>query len=260
MTTPILTVNQVSKQFTSKNGELSVLQSLSFEIAAGEFVCLLGPSGSGKSTLLRIVGGLLEPDGGEIHFDGARLHEPRTDIGFVFQAQNLMPWRTVLQNVLLPVQVQAKKVTAADEVKACGLLALVGLDGFEHTYPKHLSGGMQQRAVLARTLIQEPRLLLLDEPFGALDALTRERLNLELLRIHRLQQATVLMVTHNINEAVLLADRVLVLSERPGRLVADVPIPLPRPRSLADIGSEEFLHLTTEVRNHIGYLTTDVEG
>ena len=259
MTTPILTVNQVSKQFTSKSGKLSVLQSLSFEMAAGEFICLLGPSGSGKSTLLRIVGGLLKPDGGEVFFDGARLDEPRTDIGFVFQAQNLMPWRTVLQNVLLPVQVQAKQLNAHDETKARGLLALVGLDGFEQTYPKHLSGGMQQRVVLARTLIQEPRLLLLDEPFGALDALTRERLNLELLRIHRMQQATVLMVTHNINEAVLLSDRVLVLSERPGQLVADIAIPLPRPRCLDHMGSEEFLRLTTEVRSHIGYLTADVD-
>lgn len=257
---PLLAVDRVSKQFMGENGELSVLQPLNFQIARGEFICLLGPSGSGKSTLLRILGGLLAPDAGEVRFTGERLEGPRDEIGFVFQAHNLMPWRTALQNALLPVEVQRKRIRPEDEVQARALLALVGLEGFEDAYPRHLSGGMQQRVVLARALIQDPHLLLLDEPFGALDALTRERLNLELLHIHSLRGKTIFMVTHDIPEAVFLADRVLVLSERPGRLVADIPIDLPRPRRLEITGSEHFARLTLEVRRHIGYLRGDERG
>ena len=254
---PLLVVDRVSKQFVGDGGALSVLQPLSFQIARGRFVCLLGPSGSGKSTLLRIAGGLLAPDAGEVRFEGQRLEGPRNEIGFVFQAHNLMPWRTALQNALLPVEVQRRRIRPEDEERARALLALVGLEGFEDVYPRHLSGGMQQRVVLARTLIQDPHLLLLDEPFGALDALTRERLNLELLHIHSLRGKTIFMVTHDIPEAVFLADRVLVLSERPGRLVADIPIDLPRPRRLEMTGSEHFARLTLEVRRHIGYLRGD---
>ncbi len=250
--TPLLTVTQISKHFQTNTHPLYALQNISFQVAAGEFVCLLGPSGSGKSTLLRITGGLLAADGGEVRFQGNLLREPQAKIGFIFQSTNLMPWRTVLDNVLLPREVQQGIVDADIKQVATDLLALVGLQGFEAAYPQTLSGGMRQRVVLARTLIQQPQLLLMDEPFGALDALTRERLNLELLRIQEQQGMTVLMVTHSIQEAVFLADRVLVISDRPGQLVADVAIPLPRPRYLEMMGSEHFGQLTLDVRKWIG--------
>ncbi len=254
-TQPLLTLDRVTKRFTSREGTLSVLEPISFDVMPGEFVCLVGPSGSGKSTLLRIAGGLLLPDSGAVTFAGRLLDGPQEEIGFVFQGGNLMPWRTAEENVLLPLEVQQGRIDDAARAKADQLLDLVGLAGFERSYPKHLSGGMQQRVVLARTLIQEPSLLLLDEPFGALDALTRERLNLELLRIHGLQQTTVVMVTHSIAEAVFLADRVLALSPRPGRLIGEVAIDLPRPRRLEQTGTEHFGRLTTTVRSHIGQLS-----
>ena len=250
--TPLLMVEQVSKTFPGKVRAVPALQSVTFQVTAGEFVCLLGPSGSGKSTLLRIVGGLLTADNGHVTFQGRPLSEPQREIGFVFQGANLMPWRTALDNVLLPQEVQQGLVDAAMRKAAMDLLALVGLQGFEHAYPQTLSGGMRQRVVLARTLLQRPQLLLMDEPFGALDALTRERLNLELLRIYQQERMTVLMVTHSIAEAVLLADRVLVMSERPGRLVADVAVPLLRPRQLEMTATAEFGRLTLAVRRWIG--------
>lgn len=248
----MLVVENVSKHFSTNDVRLRALQGVSFQVAAGEFVCLLGPSGSGKSTLLRIIGGLVQADSGAVHLDAVRLHEPQPDVGFVFQGANLMPWRTVLDNILLPVEVQQGRVDEVQRQRAHDLLVLMGLQGFAHVHPHQLSGGMRQRVVLARTLLQHPRLLLMDEPFGALDALTRERLNLELLRMAETQQMTVLMVTHSIPEAVFLADRVLVMSERPGRIVADVAIDLSRPRQLALMGSAHFGELTMEVRGWIG--------
>ncbi len=248
----ILVVDTVSKAFVDGPEPLQALQPVSLSMATGEFVCLVGPSGSGKSTLLRIIGGLVTPDTGKIWFDGAPLQDPRPDIGFVFQKTNLMPWRTVLQNVLLPLEIQQKKVTEADRSRARDLLELMGLRGFEQAYPRQLSGGMNQRVVLARTLIHGPRLLLMDEPFGQLDALTRERLNLELLRLHSLQCKTILMVTHSISEAVFLADRVIVLSERPGRIVAQILVEFPRPREIALMSTAAFGQLTAEVRGVIG--------
>jgi NitT/TauT family transport system ATP-binding protein len=252
MTTPILVVDGVSKAFRDADRALQALQPVSFSLADGEFVCLLGPSGSGKSTLLRIVGGLATTDTGRMWFAGQPHSSPRTEIGFVFQRTNLMPWRTVLQNVLLPLEIQQGRVRAQDRERAVELLDVMGLAGFEHAYPRQLSGGMNQRVVLARTLIQQPRLLLMDEPFGQLDAMTRERLNLELLRIHSLQSQTILMVTHSIGEAILLADRVLVLSQRPGRIVGAVAIDLPRPRDLALATTPRFGELVREVRQCIG--------
>ena len=249
--TPLLMVEQVSKTFPGKVRAVPALQSVTFQVTAGEFVCLLGPSGSGKSTLLRIVGGLLAADSGHVTFQGRPLSEPQREIGFVFQSTNLMPWRTALDNVLLPQEVQQGSVDAAMRKAAMDLLALVGLQGFEHAYPQTLSGGMRQRVVLARTLLQRPQLLLMDEPFGALDALTRERLNVELLHVYETEQMTILMVTHNIQEAVFLADRVLVMSERPGRILADVPISLSRPRRLEIMGSESFGKLTQSVRRQL---------
>jgi NitT/TauT family transport system ATP-binding protein len=250
--TPLLVVDNAAKTFRDSRHPLPVLQPVSFELAAGEFVCLLGPSGSGKSTLLRIIGGLVTPDTGRLWFDGQPLTGPHAEIGFVFQKTNLMPWRTVLQNVLLPLEIQQKRVTDVDRARAHELLTLMGLEGFEGAYPRQLSGGMNQRVVLARTLIHKPRLLLMDEPFGQLDALTRERLNLELLRLQALHSKTILMVTHSINEAVFLADRILLMSERPGRIVAQVPIDLPRPRELSILGSPEFGRLAAHVRTLIG--------
>jgi NitT/TauT family transport system ATP-binding protein len=249
----LLTLERITKSYDAENAAVRALAGVSLGVEDGDFVCLLGPSGSGKSTLLRIVAGLVAPDSGQVRFDGAAVTEPRREIGFVFQSTNLMPWRTVLDNVLLPLEVAglpAEDRPAAQD-RAIALLDRVGLGGFYHAWPRQLSGGMSQRVVLARTLIHEPRLLLLDEPFGALDALTRERLNMELLRIHEQGGRTALMVTHSIPEAVFLADRVLLLSERPGRLIADVPIPLARPRTLDITGTEAFARLTFEVRRHI---------
>jgi NitT/TauT family transport system ATP-binding protein len=249
-----LVVENVSKFFAGGAAPVQALHAVNFAVAAGEFICLLGPSGSGKSTLLRIIAGLQAPDAGAVWWQGRKITEPQAEIGFVFQTTNLMPWRTVLQNVLLPLEVQQGATGQSEAATARELLAVVGLSGFEDAYPKQLSGGMRQRVVLARTLISHPSLLLMDEPFGALDALTRERLNVELLRIYTLQAKTVLMITHSIPEAVFLADRVLVFSERPGRVVADLTIDLPRPRTLAIMGSERFGQLTMAVRRHIDEL------
>ncbi len=246
----VLDIEDVSKSFDEPSARVRALSSIRLRVQRGEFICLLGPSGSGKSTLLRIIAGLVTPDSGRVRFDGAPLTEPQRDIGFVFQSTNLMPWRTVLENVLLPLEI-AGPVGDVERAQAVAMLNLVGLHGFHHAYPRQLSGGMSQRVVLARTLVHAPRLLLLDEPFGALDAITRERLNLELLRIHARDAQTSVMVTHSIPEAVLLADRVLVLSERPGRIIADVPIPLPRPRTLAQTGTEHFARLTLALREQI---------
>ncbi|MCX6050300.1 MAG: ABC transporter ATP-binding protein [Chloroflexi bacterium] len=258
-TVPFLKIDQVSKAFIGGARPVQALQAVSFEVVAGEFVSLLGPSGSGKSTLLRIIGGLLAPDTGAVLLEGTPLIAPHPEIGFVFQTTNLMPWRTILQNVLLPLEIQGKLDENATQT-ARDLLALVGLTGFEDAYPKQLSGGMRQRVVLARTLIHRPQLLLMDEPFGALDALTRERLNLELLRIQQIQTKTVIMVTHSIPEAVFLADRVLIFGERPGRVVAELAIDLPRPRHLAQMGSAHFGQLTMQVRQHIDELASMVEN
>ncbi len=249
---PLLVVDGVGKSFSEGPTPIRALQAVSLQVQSGEIVCLLGPSGSGKSTLLRIVGGLIRPDRGRVWFEGQPVQEPHPSMGFIFQSTNLMPWRTVLDNVLLPVEVQKGRVEARDREQGQELLALVGLDGFSHLYPRQLSGGMAQRVVLARTLLHGARLLLMDEPFGALDALTRERMNLELLRIHRLQAKTILMVTHSISEAVFLADRVLVMSERPGRIVAQLSVDLPRPRTIDMMAGETFGRLTLEVRRYIG--------
>jgi NitT/TauT family transport system ATP-binding protein len=247
---PLLVVDAVSKAFDGSQ-RVAALQKLSLRVMRGEIVCLVGPSGSGKSTLLRIIAGLTPTDSGTIYLDGVPITEPHPSVGMVFQRTNLMPWRTVLENVLLPVEVSHGGVHNEDREQALHMLQIVGLDGFEGYYPKHLSGGMAQRAVLARALLQAPQLLLLDEPFGSLDALTRERMNAELLRIQGVQQQTIVMVTHSISEAVFLSDRIVVLSERPGRVVAEVAVELPRPRELDMLGTAEFAHLTQVVRAKI---------
>ncbi|MFQ5886950.1 MAG: ABC transporter ATP-binding protein, partial [Anaerolineae bacterium] len=222
MTRPILVAEGIEKTYLGRDGVLRALRDISFEVGSGEFVTLLGPSGCGKTTLLRILGGLLEPAAGKIYIDGHLLSKPRREVGFVFQAPSLLPWRTVLRNVTLPLEIQKQNGLPAKE-KALELLELVGLLGFENAYPHELSVGMQQRVSIARALIHDPSILLLDEPFGSLDAITREQMNLELLRIWEASKKTVVMVTHNIQEAIFLADRVLIMSPRPGHIEAIVP-------------------------------------
>ncbi len=222
-TDPILTVSDLTIIFPDNNGGLRALDEVSFKVCPQEFICVLGPSGSGKTTLLRVLAGLLAPTSGEVNFGDHQ--QPR--IGMVFQQSNLMPWRTVLQNVRLPLELAG----AADaDSRAQELIELVGLNGFENNWPRDLSGGMAQRVAIARALIHDPDLLLLDEPFGSLDALTRERMWTELSRIWQARQKTVVMVTHSINESLFLADRVLVLSARPGKVKLDLEVDLPRPR------------------------------
>jgi len=233
--------------YPNGDGGLQALAGVSFSVSRQEFVCFVGPSGCGKTTLLRLLAGLVAPTSGEVVFEGKRLAQPRRRIGFVFQQANLMPWRTVLSNIVLPLELQQVPAGEA-EALAKNLINLVGLKGFETSYPRDLSGGMAQRVAIARALIHEPNLLLLDEPFGSLDALTRERMGTELMRIWSARTVTVVMVTHSISEAVLLADRVIVLSARPAHVCLDLPISLPRPRSLELTYSEHFGELASQVR------------
>ena len=222
-----LTLRNLSAVFPDNNGGLRALDGLSFDVQPREFVCVLGPSGSGKTTLLRIIAGLIRPTSGSLTF-GHVWKQPR--IGMVFQQANLMPWRTVMDNIKLPLEVNHVEEQTARR-NAQEMIELVGLQGFEDTLPRDLSGGMAQRVAIARALIHDPDLLLLDEPFASLDAMTRERMWMELSRIWQARQKTVIMVTHSINESLFLADRVLVLTQRPGKVKLDLPVNLPRPRS-----------------------------
>lgn len=243
---PVLFVRDLSAIFPDGESGLYALDSLTFSVSPQEFVCVLGPSGSGKSTLLRILAGLIPPTGGSIRFaDG-----PRPKIGFVFQDANLMPWRTVIENITLPLEMENISSQVAHQ-KAQEWVELVGLAGFEGALPRELSGGMAQRVALARALVHEPDLLLLDEPFGALDALTRERMWTELSRIWQAHKKTVIMVTHSIGEALFLADRVLVLSARPGRLKLDLTVDLPRPRADEIRYTAHFGNLARKLKNAI---------
>jgi NitT/TauT family transport system ATP-binding protein len=245
-----LIADEITVTYLGGQGSLEALEGVSLQINAGEFLCIVGPSGCGKSTLLRVLGGLVRPTSGKVYLGEELLTAPRRQIGFVFQKANLMPWRTVLRNVALPLEIKGLKGVEAGQ-PARELLRLVGLEGFEDAYPHELSGGMEQRVAIARALIHDPAILLLDEPFGALDALTREQMNLELLRIWEAKRKTVVMVTHSIQEAVFLADRILVMSSRPGRVKATVAVPLPRPRRLEMLYSAEFGVLSNRVRQAI---------
>jgi NitT/TauT family transport system ATP-binding protein len=247
---PILEAEALSKTFENGHNELAAIADVSFTVSAGEFLCIVGPSGCGKTTLLQLLAGLLRPTQGLVKVGGQPLLRPHPEISIVFQKPNLMPWRTVLENVLLPLQIHS---IPAEEAQRRGqeALAMVGLTEFALAYPKALSGGMEQRVAVARALIQQPRILLLDEPFGALDALTRERLNLELLRLWQKQRLTAVMVTHNIQEAVFLADRVLVLSPRPATIAAEFTVALPRPRPHGIEYTPAFGHLAYQIRRAI---------
>lgn len=248
---PLLAAHHLSHTFyDAPTGPTPALCDVSLSAWQGEFVAIVGPSGGGKSTLLRILGGLLKPGEGHVEFQGRPLTAPQHDIGFVFQYSNLMPWRAVLQNVVLPLEIRGMPRKEA-ETQAHEWIRLVGLEGFEHNYPRQLSGGMQQRVALARALVHDPAVLLLDEPFGSLDALTRERMNLELMRIWNLRRKTAIMVTHSIPEAVFLADRVLMMSPRPGHIHTTIEITLPRPRDVSIMASEAFGYLTQQVRQAI---------
>jgi NitT/TauT family transport system ATP-binding protein len=221
----------VSRTFTGRSGTVEALRGIDLEVAEGEFVAVVGRSGCGKSTLLRLVAGLLPVTEGEITVAGERITKARRDIAMLFQRPALLPWRSVLDNVLLPAEIFGWR-RAEHRDRAQELLEMVGLGGFEKRLPHELSGGMQQRVSLCRSLIGRPRVMLMDEPFSALDALTREELSVELQRIHMENSATIVFVTHSIDEAVLLADRVVVLSPRPGQIRKVVDIDIPRPRTL----------------------------
>jgi NitT/TauT family transport system ATP-binding protein len=221
----------VSQTFAGRSGPVEALCEINLDIRDGEFVAVVGRSGCGKSTLLRIMAGLLPPTSGQVLIGGDVIDRPRRDVSMMFQRPALLPWRSVLDNVLLPVEIFGWKRRAHRD-RAMQLLDMVGLGGFAKRRPHELSGGMQQRVALCRSLISQPRLMLMDEPFSALDALTRQELSGELQRVHMEHSATIVFVTHSIDEAVLLADRVVVLSARPGRIRRTISIDIPRPRSL----------------------------
>jgi NitT/TauT family transport system ATP-binding protein len=247
--TAIIELSGVSKTYRTRDGDVPSLRPIDFSISEGEFLAVVGPSGCGKSTLLKMIAGLLPPSAGEIRIQGSKVLKPNRNVGVVFQNALLLPWRTVLGNVMLPIDMKKlPKREYAD--RALRLLKTTGLEGFERKMPWQLSGGMQQRAAICRALIHDPKIILMDEPFGALDAMTRERMNLELQRIQSETGKTVLLITHSIPEAVFLADRVLVMSERPGSIAAVYDVPLRRPRSLDALSDPVFVSLTQAVRRH----------
>jgi NitT/TauT family transport system ATP-binding protein len=239
----------VEKTYRTRDGAVQSLRPISFEVRDGEFVSIVGPSGCGKSTLLKIVAGLLPATAGELRLDGKPVDGPPDGVGIVFQNPVLLAWRSILKNVMLQTEVRGGD-HAASEARARALIEMVGLSGFENKFPWQLSGGMQQRAAICRALVHDPAILLMDEPFGALDAMTREKMNLELQRIWAETQKTVLMITHSIPEAVFLSDRVLVMTERPGSIAAIYDVDLPRPRTFKVMGDPAFVKLTQAIRRH----------
>src|SRR6516225_8704397 len=242
----------LEKVYQARDGnDIHALQNINLDIQPAEFISIVGPSGCGKTTLLKILAGILKRSAGEVTMLGRSLSGPSRELGVVFQAPVLLPWRTVLQNVMVPVEVQ-KRDRAEFEARARKLIEKVGLSGFENKYPSELSGGMQQRVGICRALVHDPSFLLMDEPFGALDAMTRESMNEELQRIWSESRKTILLVTHSIPEAVYLADRVVVMTPRPGRIVDVIPVDLPRPRTLAMHNTGEFGHFVARIRRHFG--------
>jgi NitT/TauT family transport system ATP-binding protein len=249
MTATLVRAAGLRKTYRTQDGEVETLRPLDFEIKAGEFVSVVGPSGCGKSTLMKMVAGLLPISGGELELSGKPVKGPQTDVGIVFQSALLLPWRRVIDNILLQAEIRKMPMDAARE-RAQSLIDMAGLKGFEQKYPWQLSGGMQQRVAILRALLHDPSVLLMDEPFGALDAMTRERMNLELQRIWMASKKTVLLITHSIPEAIFLSDRVFVMSERPGRIVEVYDIDLPRPRPLDVMGTEAFASYARKLRAH----------
>ncbi len=245
-----LSLRHTRKVYQTRSGDIEAVGLADCDIAAGEFVSILGPSGCGKSTLLSMVGGLESVTEGEIHVEGARLSGPRRDFGYIFQDPTLLPWKTVLDNVLFPIRTQKRPVDQY-EPEAHRLLEMVGLGEFKSKRPRELSGGMRQRVALCRGLINDPKLLLMDEPFSALDAISRDDMNLLLVNLWDRYHKTALFVTHSIREAVFLADRVLVMTARPSRIVADLRLPFGRPRDVTVQDTPEFNQICAFLREQI---------
>lgn len=249
LTNNLIEATEVTKIYGSKDGPVESLKPLSFNIKRGEFVSVVGPSGCGKSTLLKMIAGLLPITSGELTLSGKPILGPQKDVGIVFQSAVLLAWRTVIENILMQAEIRNLPKQKSLE-RAHQLVEMAGLKGFENKYPKQLSGGMQQRVSICRALLHDPSILLMDEPFGALDAMTRERMNLELQDIWANSGKTVLLITHSIPEAIFLSDRVIVMSDRPGSIAAIYEIDLPRKRSLEIMGSIEFGKYSSQIRSH----------
>jgi NitT/TauT family transport system ATP-binding protein len=244
----LISVQNLNKIYRTREGaDIHALQDINFKMQQGEFVTVVGPSGCGKSTLLKILAGILPRTDGSVYLMNEPIEGPRRDIGVVFQAPVLLPWLTVLDNVMVPVQVQHRDKKVYRQ-RALELLEMTGLSEFEKKYPFELSGGMQQRVGISRALVNDPAILLMDEPFGALDAMTREHMNIELLRIWRESKKTVLFITHSIAESVLLADRVIVLTPRPGKIARVIEVDLPRPRSVDMYATPKFGEYAKDIR------------
>jgi NitT/TauT family transport system ATP-binding protein len=243
----MLSARNLAVTYASRRGPVQALSDFTTTVQTGEFISVLGPSGCGKSTLLKVLSGLLKPSGGTVKLAGLPISGPRPDVGIVFQQPTLLPWQSALDNVLLPVRTLHLDLEAGRR-KAMELLKLVGLEKFANNYPHELSGGMQQRVGIARGLIHDPTLLLMDEPFAALDAMTREHMMGELQRIWMATRKSVIFITHSIPEAVFLSDRIVVLSNRPGRTVRDIRVDLPRPRTLEAMGDRRFADVCNELR------------
>ena len=249
-----LSLRDLSLTYETSRGPLDALGPVSFDVEGGEFIAVLGPSGCGKSTLLKLLSGLMPPTSGQAILNGEAITRPRRDVGIVFQKPTLLPWKTVRDNVLVPLRVLG--IDTPETLKrADDLIAMVGLEAFARHYPHELSGGMQQRVGIARGLVHDPALLLMDEPFAALDALTREQMTLELQSISNTAKKTVVFITHSIQEAAFLADRIIVLSPRPGRIVEVETVGLPRPRDLTSMTSPAFTAMCDHLRRHFTSIT-----
>jgi NitT/TauT family transport system ATP-binding protein len=255
-----ISIRGATKVYETKTGPVHALESFSVDIRDGELVCILGPSGCGKTTLLWALGGLHALTRGEIHVDGKPVNGPRPhEVGFIFQDANLLPWRNLRQNIEFPFEIKKRPV---DQARVERLLEQTGLQGFERSYPRELSGGMQQRASIVRALAQDPAVLLMDEPFGQLDAFTRDEMNLLLLQLWGESGKTIAFVTHNISEAIFLADRVVVMTPRPGRLAHIYDIDLPRPRTIEMTFEPDFIELIQDIKRTVeagGRHTVEVE-
>ncbi len=245
-----LKIDNVYKEYAGRNGKTVALNGVSLDIKENEFVCVVGPSGCGKSTLLNIIAGLLEPTSGDVYLDGKKIEGTGVERGVVFQGYALFPWRTVLKNVMFGLEI--KKVPKAEaEAIARKYIKAVGLEGFENSYPKELSGGMRQRVAIARAYAVNPEVLLMDEPFGALDAQTRVQLQTELLNTWEQEKKTCFFITHDVDEAIILAQRVVIMSARPGRIKRIVDIDIPYPRTQATKTDPRFIELKTEIWNEV---------
>ncbi len=252
-TSPAIALRGISKVYTSKGRPSTLaLDNISLSISEGEFVALVGPSGCGKSTLLKLISGLLPATSGDIEVFNTTVTRPLPSVGIVFQSPVLMKWRTVFDNVMLPLEVMGT-ISEDSHDRVMSLLDLAGIREFANSYPKELSGGMQQRVAICRALVHNPPLLLLDEPFGALDAMTRSQMNMDLARIWAQTRKTTVLITHSVSEAVFLADRVVVMSARPGKITEIIEVDIPHPRTVAARGTPRFGELVQQVARHIGF-------